>query len=173
MLYNRYWQRLYKTACHYLKDANAAEEITHDVFVSLWEKRKTSQIENFQFYIQAVARYHVYKHLKQAKVNLVQYLDQFPESDAPQVYNAAAGKLGYEELETELAKLLKDLPRRCREIFWLSRINHLSNQEIADKLHISKRTVENQIALAQKSLRAAYPQFVLAMMVGHYMLANS
>lgn len=170
MLYNRYWKRLFKTASYYLKDEAAAEEITHDVFVSLWEKRKSSKIENFQHYIQATARYHVYKYLKQAKINLVQYLDQLPETNALQVYNTAANKLGYEELESELAKLLKDLPRRCREIFWLSRINNLSNQEIADKLHISKRTVENQIALAQKSLRATYPQFVVALLISGFIV---
>ncbi|KAA2242598.1 RNA polymerase sigma-70 factor [Chitinophaga agrisoli] len=165
LLYERYWKKLYQTARYYLKDDAAAEEITHDVFVSLWEKRASSNIQNFRHYIQATARYHVYKYLKAAKVNCVEYLEQFPETPALQVYNIAPDKLGYEQLESQLAGLLKDLPRRCQEIFWLSRVNHLSNQEIADKLHISKRTVENQITTALKALRVAYPPFMLALMI--------
>ncbi len=157
LLYERYWKKLYQTVRYYLKDDAAAEEITHDVFVSLWEKRKSSQIQQFQHYIQATARYHVYKYLKAAKINCVAYMDQFPELPALQVYNIAPEKLGYENLESQLAGLLQQLPRRCREIFWLSRIDHLSNQEIADRLHISKRTVENQITVALKALRVAYP----------------
>lgn len=170
LLYDRYWKKLYTTARYYLKDEAAAEEITHDVFVSLWEKRKSSKIENFQHYIQATARYHVYKYLKAAKINCVEYLDQFSELNTPVVYNFAPEKLVYENMEGQLAQLLKDLPRRCQEIFWLSRINHLSNQEIADRLHISKRTVENQITLALKVLRIAYPQFLLAAAIGDFIL---
>ncbi len=169
LLYDRYWKKLYQTVRYYLKDAAAAEEITHDVFVSLWEKRKSSRIQHFQHYIQAATRYHVYKYLRDAKINCVEYLDQFPEMDTTPVYNIAAEKLIYENMESQLANLLQDLPRRCQEIFWLSRVNHLSNQEIADKLHISKRTVENQITIALKALRVSYPQFMFAVMISHTM----
>lgn len=167
LLYDRYWKKLYQTIRYYLKDTAAAEEITHDVFVSLWEKRKSSKIQHFQHYIQATARYHVYKYLKDAKINCVEYLDQFSELNTMPVYNFAAEKLVYENMESQLASLLQDLPRRCQEIFRLSRIDHLSNQEIADRLHISKRTVENQITIALKALRVSYPQFVLAVMISH------
>lgn len=170
LLYDRYWKKLYQTIRYYLKDHAAAEEITHDVFVALWEKRKTLNIRHFQHYIQATARYHVYKHLQAAKINCVEYLDQLPEEYAIPVYNVADNKLEYENIASQLANMLKDLPQRCQEIFWLSRVNHLSNQEIADKLKISKRTVENQIALATRALRIAHPQFLLAVLISELML---
>jgi RNA polymerase sigma factor (sigma-70 family) len=135
VLYNRYWKKLYKTTAYYLKNEAAAEEITHDVFVALWEKRASRQIDHFEKYIHATARYHVYKHLKAAKINTVEYLEQFGENENLAIYNNADNKLGYEDLETELAQVLKELPRRCQEIFWLSRVNNLSNQEIAEKLN--------------------------------------
>lgn len=166
VLYNRYWKKLYKTANYYLKDEAAAEEITHDVFVILWTRRKHLKINNFQNYIHVTARYHVFKHLKAARINCVEYMEQFAETKDMVVYNTADSKLGYESFETELAQLLKELPRRCQEIFWLSRVQNLSNDEIAGKLNISKRTVENQITLALRFLRMSYPQLsVVSMMI--------
>jgi RNA polymerase sigma-70 factor (ECF subfamily) len=158
-LYNRYWAKLYKTASYYLKDSTTAEEITHDVFVELWQKRKSVHILNFQSYIRAASRYHVYKQLKASQVNIIEYIEQFAEKDNFSVLNESVNKLDYEDLEAELSAVLKQLPPRCREIFWLSRVQNLSNDEIAEKFNISKRTVENQITLALKHLRNKYPHF--------------
>lgn len=165
LLYNRYWKKIYNTASHYLKNPAAAEEITHDVFVSLWEKRKLNKIENFLPYLQATARYQVYKYLKAAKINCTAYIEQFAETSVPLVYNSGVNKLEYENMESRLAQFLHALPPRCQEIFWLSRINSLSNQEIAEKLNISKRTVENQLTRALKALRTFDPQFLLAVVI--------
>lgn len=165
VLYNRYWNILYKTANHYLKNESAAEEVTHDVFVALWEKRKTRTIEDFQKYIHATTRYQIFKYIKTAKAASISYLENVEETKTLVTYNTASDKLGYEDLESELSLVLKDLPRRCQEIFWLSRVNNLSNQEIADKLNISKRTVENQITCALKYLRVSYPQLAVALLI--------
>jgi len=162
VLYNRYWKKLYKTINFYLKNETVAEEITHDVFVALWTRRKYLKIQNFPNYIHITARYQVFKHLKAARINCVEYIDQLADADNVAVYNTADNKLGYEDLEFELAQVLRTLPRRCQEIFWLSRVENLSNEEIANKLHISKRTVENQITFALRFLRMSYPKFAVA-----------
>jgi RNA polymerase sigma-70 factor (ECF subfamily) len=57
------------------------------------------------------------------------------------------------ELQVVVEKSLEKLPPRCREIFELSRFEGLKNQEIADKLGLSKRTVELQVSNALKQLR--------------------
>ncbi|QEM10492.1 RNA polymerase sigma-70 factor [Mucilaginibacter rubeus] len=159
VLYNRYWHKLYQTAKKYLKDDTAAEEIVHDVFVALWQKRHSSKIIDFQKYILVTARYHVYKQLRAIAAEKVEFYEQIPEQPALALVSEADVKLGYEDLQTELTNVLKQLPRRCQEIFWLSRVENLSNDEIAERLNISKRTVENQITIALKFLRSLYPHF--------------
>jgi len=159
VLYNRYWHKLYQTAKKYLKDDTAAEEIVHDVFVALWQKRHSSKIIDFQKYILVTARYHVYKQLRAIAAEKVEFYEQIPEQPALALVSDADVKLGYEDLQTELTNVLKQLPRRCQEIFWLSRVENLSNDEIAERLNISKRTVENQITIALKFLRSLYPHF--------------
>ncbi len=155
VLYNRYWKKLYKTAEHYLKDINTAEQIVHDVFVVLWKRRKYLNIKSFANYIHVTARYHVFKELKARKISPIEYIENYEGYTVDSTYNQAEERLNYNDFETQLSECLKPLPKRCREIFWLSRIENLSNDEIAEKFGISKRTVENQITAALKHIRAS------------------
>lgn len=158
VLYNRYWKKLYKTTNYYLKDTAAAEEILHDVFVVLWNRRKYLRIESFSNYVYITTRYHIFKYLKAAKISPIEYIEQYAEDTLPISFNNAEEKISYNDVTLQLESSLKELPKRCREIFWLSRIENLSNEEIADQFGISKRTVENQITHALKHLRLSYQE---------------
>lgn len=162
ILYNRHWKKLYKTAAYYLKNEEAAEQILHDAFVVLWDRRKSLKIENFSNYMYITTKYHVFKYLKAAKVSIVDYIEQYEDLDNAVDYNNGALRLNHKDFETQLDQCLTGLPKRCKEIFWLSRIDNLSNDEIADQLGISKRTVENQITQALKHLRVSYKELSVA-----------
>ena len=74
------------------------------------------------------------------------------------------------ELQAVVDKSLEKLPPRCREIFEFSRFQGLKNQEIAEKLGLSKRTVELQVSNALKQLRTDlkdYLPLVLLMYLFH------
>jgi len=152
-LYNRHWKKLYKTTLYYLKDQATAEEILHNVFVTLWNRRHYLKIENFSNYVYVATRYHIYKQLKAAKISPVEYIDDCAEHIVPVDFNEAVARLNYHDISSELATNLAPLPKRCREIFWLSRVENRTNEEIAKLFGISKRTVENQITHALKHLR--------------------
>jgi len=156
LLYQRYWLSLYRTFYYYLQDKESAEQALQDVFVVLWRKRKVLQIKSFKNYVFITARYRVFKLLKIRKVDIVQYVEQLEETAEATVDNEAFQKLEQEDFEQQLRLALRDLPKRCREIFWMSRVDHCSNAEIAENLGISKRTVENQLTFALKQLRLAH-----------------
>jgi RNA polymerase sigma-70 factor (ECF subfamily) len=100
-------------------------------------------------------RYQLYSRSKTAKLSLV-YKADIIESEHLSESNTGEVRLQDFELRNELDKYLNQLPERCHEIFNLSRIEHLSNQDIADRLGISKKTVENQLTIALKHLRLAF-----------------
>lgn len=152
-LYKRYSGQLLKTAGFYLKDCSLAEELVHDVFVVLWQRRKFLKINNFQSYILITTRYHVYKKLKEAKISPIEYIEAYSEVAEHIQPQTSTDKLVQEDFETELKDHLKGLPKRCAEIFMLSRVKELSNTEIATFLGIKRCTVENQITYALKYLR--------------------
>jgi RNA polymerase sigma-70 factor, ECF subfamily len=74
--------------------------------------------------------------------------------------NNAADKLKLKELEVKLDQALKELPEQCRTIFQLSRFEELKYMEIAGKLGISVKTVENQMGKALKLLRTKLKDFL-------------
>ncbi|MBE9586649.1 sigma-70 family RNA polymerase sigma factor [Mucilaginibacter sp. JRF] len=150
--YDRYWLRMYKAALYYLKDADASEEVVQEVFVLIWNKRHTLDIKNFAAYLNSSTRYEVYRRLKAAKSIFIE-LDESKISPLSVVYNKGDEKLNETDSTNILNECLQELPKRCREIFYMSKVKQLTNTEIAEQLGISKHTVENQLAVALKYLR--------------------
>ena len=153
ILFDRYWASVYTTVYSYVKDETISKEITHDIFLNIWLKREQLQILSFSAYLRAAGRYHVYKYIKQAKAIPVTYSDALEESADLVCHNQGDENMGYLELKHNIDEHLMELPKRCREVFILSRQQHLTNDQIAGKLGISKRTVENQLTHALHRLR--------------------
>ncbi|MGJ1264572.1 RNA polymerase sigma-70 factor [Sphingobacterium spiritivorum] len=155
-LYDRFWSLIYTTTFSYLNDREKSEEITLDIFLNLWNRRQYLQIRSFSAYLRTCARYHVYKELKNLKENQIAFSQYQEHLNEICVSNLVFEKMEQDDIKSSVDDVLKDLPPRCQEIFQLSRFEHLSNDEIAIKLGISKRSVENQITKALKHLRIAF-----------------
>ncbi|WP_295767180.1 sigma-70 family RNA polymerase sigma factor [uncultured Mucilaginibacter sp.] len=151
ILVKRYWEAVYTTAFSYLRDKEIAMEIANDTFLNIWQKKHVLDIGTFKSYLTTSARYHVYKVLKAKKALKLAYVADHENLSPVNVsVNTGEEKIRYLNLQSEIEALLSALPARCREIFLLSRLGNLTNTEIAEKLSISKRTVENQISIAQR-----------------------
>ena len=155
-IYNRYWLSLFNKAIQIIKDASAGKDITQDVFVSLWANRKKTDIQNLRAYLYSSVRLKVFqtlrnhtisqKHLE--KINAIAFVRNTEE------------QLRLNEVQSQLDLHLSNLPNKCQEVFRLSRIDHLSNREIAEKLDISSKTVEGHITHALKYLRSNLADFI-------------
>ncbi|HEX8019161.1 RNA polymerase sigma-70 factor [Mucilaginibacter sp.] len=152
-LFERYWVRLYKLAKNYLKNQETSEELVHDIFLNIWNRRGTLEIDSLQAFLLTAARYQVYNRMRAAKPMMLILGDTLPANE-PFQNNEGEEHLIEQELQQELQQYLVQLPKRCQEIFYMSRVKNLSNQEIADSFGVSKRTVENQITTALKHLRS-------------------
>jgi RNA polymerase sigma-70 factor (ECF subfamily) len=71
-----------------------------------------------------------------------------------------AEKVVMRELEKKLEVALQELPEQCRTIFQLSRFEDLKYREIADRLGLSVKTIENQMGKALKLLRLKLVDFL-------------
>jgi RNA polymerase sigma-70 factor (family 1) len=170
LLVDRYWQAVYTTAFSFLHDRDMAMEITNDTFLNIWQKKEVIDIGAFKSYLTTSARYHVYKVLKAKKALKLAYVadyEKLPSSIV--VTNTGEEKIRYLNLQSEIEALLATLPARCREIFLLSRLSNLTNTEIAAKLEISKRTVENQISIAQRYIQQNSKNIALGVLIAFMM----
>ena len=89
------------------------------------------------------------------------YVESYPEETKLTLENSGQENMIYHDLENEMENCLKQLPKRSSEIFLLSRKDHLTNTEIAERLGISKRSVEDQITQALKHLRLHFKDIAM------------
>ncbi|MGO4292030.1 RNA polymerase sigma-70 factor [Chitinophaga sp. RAB17] len=150
-LFDKYWVSVYKTGYKYLRDKEASQEIVHDIFLSIWNRRHELMIDSFPAFLLTSARYQIYSRKKLKRFTF----DSTSELAAdPYTSNDADIRIRQTELNNNLQLTLQDLPNRCQEIFRMSRFECLSNDEIAVRLDISKRTVENQLTMALRHIRS-------------------
>jgi RNA polymerase sigma-70 factor (family 1) len=156
-LYNRYWRSLYQTAWNVLHDQESCMEVTQEVFVWLWDHRSSLQIKLLPSYLRAAVKYKVTDILRSNRAREACFVN-LDELDSTNLL-FDDDPLELKELKTVIAQMSAKLPERARLIFELSRNEQLSNREIAQKLGISEKTVENQITIAIKKLRMAMGSF--------------
>jgi RNA polymerase sigma-70 factor, ECF subfamily len=146
----------YSGLCAYCERITGSPEVVEDLvqelFVTLWIKCEqiqiTSSLKNYLF-TSVKNRSLDYLKQKNRKSHKLEHIAE--EQVLPE--NLSSLWFAEAELQAVVEKSLEKLPPRCREIFELSRFEELKNQEIADKLGLSKRTVELQVSNALKQLR--------------------
>ncbi|MBT34566.1 MAG: RNA polymerase sigma-70 factor [Thalassobius sp.] len=164
-IYQRYWARLYKYAYNVIQNQPACEDIIQEIFLDLWNRRKELLISNLQAYLYKSVKFQIFKYLRKNEIeqkhlsliNKIQFVNNTEEY------------INVEELEQLLDKSISQLPEKCREIFYMSRFEQKSYQEIAQKLNISTQTVKNQVSKALKFIRASINSFIIIL----YILLNS
>jgi len=152
-IYKRFQGLLYIYACKIVKDNDDAEDIVQEVFLYLWDKRFTININSsISFYLYKAVQYKFMNLLDRKKVraDYKDSLNQFIDQGEYITDHYIRQKEFSQVIEQEVAAL----PDKMREIFELSRKNNLSRKEIANKLGISEKTVKNQINNALRILRS-------------------
>ena len=152
-LYDRYWQHLYQMAWNVLRDKDSCVEVIQEVFVWIWEHRFALEIKSPPAYLRSAVKYKITNVLRanRAREACFVNLDQLD----PGHLLFDEDPLELKELRAVIAQMIAKLPERARLIFEMSRNEHLSNKEIAERLGISEKTVENQMTIAIKKLRVS------------------
>lgn len=150
-IFIRYSGQIFRFAYSYLKNTEDAQELVQDVFLKVWENRFfLNEDLSFNAYLYTIARNTIFNYFKKREYDrvLINTLrDQTPTVIYQDHYQDTS------KLEEKTQKAIEKLPPRRRETFLLSRIAGLTYNEIAERLQISSKTVENQISKALKSIR--------------------
>ncbi|MBB5286210.1 RNA polymerase sigma-70 factor (ECF subfamily) [Rhabdobacter roseus] len=169
-MFRTYYERL----CHYahslLKDQDDAEEMVQTVFLNLWEKREELEITlSLKAYLYRAVHNHCLNRLKHYKVREAHR--EYTVYYQPVGYEPVADALNGYELEERIEQAVSRLPEQCQLVFRMSRFEELKYQEIADRLRISVKTVENQIGKALRVLRSELADYLPSLLwIGTCML---
>ena len=155
-IYTRFWQKLFAIAYNRLKEIQAAEDIVHDIFASLWANRNKIEIESLDNYLATAAKYIVLAKIKKKEQERIykKTFHQVPVFDLP-----VETSLHYKRILEIVKNEVEKLPEKCRLIFKYSRNEGMPVKQIAKELSISPKTVENQLNKALKQLKLATKTF--------------
>ncbi|HEY0668673.1 MAG TPA: sigma-70 family RNA polymerase sigma factor [Sphingobacteriaceae bacterium] len=157
-IYQRYWFTLYSSAYSLIRDREQCKDIVQNVFIDLWVRKQQITIDNISGYLYKAVKFQVYKFCtrKSTAPRFYQVLEDIIESSV---------KTDSVILDKEVGKILQywidALPEKRRNIFMLHYFDKLSTAEIAEKLNISQKTVQNQLLTASTQIKARFAQYVI------------
>jgi RNA polymerase sigma-70 factor (ECF subfamily) len=159
-VFKSHFKSLHAYACTIMRDSMPAEEIVQNIFLKLWEKKEEITIkENISVYLYRAVHNESLNYLRHRKVRSA-YQSYAMRQHKQTEQEKPAEKVVMKELEKKLEVALQELPEQCRTIFQLSRFEDLKYREIADKLGLSVKTIENQMGKALKLLRLKLVDFL-------------
>lgn len=152
-LYASYKNRLIYFAMRFLKSREYAEDIFQDAFTVIWQSRRFINPEtSFSCYLYTIVRNRILNQLRSLDNH-----DKLREqilSQAVDYTNETHEKVLENDLKQLIDKGLQMLTPRQREIFKMSREQHLSHREIAETLGITINTVQESISTSLRTLRS-------------------
>jgi RNA polymerase sigma-70 factor, ECF subfamily len=158
-IFRKHYQALCNYACGILKDMDDAEEVVQSIFLKLWEQREEIEINvSLKSYLYRAVHNTCLNRLKHLKIQDTyrQYVGDYLED----TFDSATDIMDKNELENRISEALEKLPEQCRIIFKMSRFEELKYQEIANKLGLSIKTIENQIGKALRIMRTELSDYL-------------
>ena len=133
-------------ALRFVDDADVAEDLQQDAFMKAWLYIKDGgEIDNFSSFMYRTMR----------NVCLTYIRDKHDTLDESFIPDVVEEEIDTSFRDARIWKAIDELPEKCREVFLMSKRDGLSNEEIAEELGISIKTVKNQLTKAFSRLREA------------------
>jgi RNA polymerase sigma-70 factor (family 1) len=162
-LYKRYWKKMVLIAWNHTSDKGLAEDIVHEVFISLWNEKNNFQILNVGGFLATKIKFVVFKN----------YRKEQRRSRLAEMNDHSFGiSLDEEKLDALFLKeyidgVVENLPEKCKLVFKCSRQLGMKNNEIASEMNISEKGVEANLTRALKIIRSKLEITSLTIVILH------
>ncbi len=163
-VFKTHFKSLHGYAISILQDESAAEEMVQNVFYKLWDRSEHINISGpIAAYLYRAVNNSCLNHLKYKKIRYGHQMTVIHRGENTTV--SASESIQLKELQEKLREAMQGLPEQCRTVFQLSRFESLRYREIAEKLGISVKTVENHMGKALKTLREKLADFLVLILL--------
>jgi RNA polymerase sigma-70 factor (family 1) len=162
-LFKLFYPKLVDFSVRIVHSKEHGEEIVSDVFVTIWQNRKSiEKINHVQAYL--------YSSVRNSSLNFIKarhlHTEGLPETHDTDIRYFAhqsfdpEKELELQELQVQMRSAIESLPLQCKAVFKLIKEDGLKYKEVADVLHISTRTVETQLVRALKRLESVMSPYI-------------
>lgn len=150
IMYRRHVRQVFRLALSKVQHVETAEDITQQVFLSIWERRQQNRIVFLEAYLKKAVKLRCISHYVSKYANTAGLESELIENRADPTTEEA---LHFEELKQAVYRAMDQLPAKTREVFQLSRFHNHTNWEIAQLLKISEKAVEYHMTQSLKVMR--------------------
>lgn len=162
--FRRLFDNCYAPLCRYadliLRDRMDAEEVVLDLFLYLWRNREKVNIDiSIEQYLFRSVKNRSLNILRNRKGEAVPLDDRALFCVPPSLYVVEE-----EDISAIVRSAILSLPPKCREVFSKSRIDGMTNKEIASDMGISVKSVEAHITRALKKIKVRLKKFYLLLL---------
>jgi RNA polymerase sigma-70 factor (ECF subfamily) len=157
VMFHQYYPHLVRYCNTIVRDIDDSEDIVQEVFVNFWEKRESINVHTSLKSMLYTAVYNAgLNHIKHRKVITSFAQDAAKAGDI----SGNADEMIHDELRLKIENAIEQMPEQCGKIFRMSREDELKYREIADKLNLSVKTVENQMGKALAIMREHLKEYL-------------
>jgi RNA polymerase sigma-70 factor (ECF subfamily) len=143
-IYDRYWYKLFCISYHKVGSREESEELVHDIFESLWNKRLDT-------YLVIAMKYRVTNFVK-SQITWRRYQEYLILNKIQETYSTDE-IVQFSDLSKAVDEVMRKLPEKTSRVFQLSRFENQSVRDIAEELNISEKAVEYHITKSLKALK--------------------
>lgn len=159
-IYRRYWKRLLTMAWNHSESKAAAEDIVHEVFISLWERKRDVEIHDVCGFLITSVKYSVFKAFQKESRRQGLLQNNYELS----LITDDEKKLDARFLQDYIDGIVEKMPEKYSIVFRYSRVLGLKNAEIAEIVNISEKGVEARLTRALKLIRGGLKNYGFLML---------
>jgi len=157
--YKHYYRSILNYMYFRINDKCDAEDLAQDVFVNLLEYKQMLRQETLKSFVFTIAHNilidYLRKHVKRQGI-ISSYIYDTSSISTDQVEEQFVAK---DILSLEYKKL-KTFSKQCRTVYYLTRFEEMTIQEISEEMNLSKRTVESHLLKGRKIMRSYIRQCI-------------
>jgi RNA polymerase sigma-70 factor (ECF subfamily) len=154
-LFTSFYPSLFQFVTGIIKSRQSAEEVVSDLFMKIWEKRKTLEdIQNLRVYCFVAARHLSINQLEKQKRQHYANVEDYKSRLIYQAPDPEQSMISAEMLR-RIHDVVEELPPRCKVSFKLVKEHGFKYKEAAEILQVSEKTIENQLSIALKKISSA------------------
>jgi RNA polymerase sigma-70 factor (ECF subfamily) len=152
-LFDQYGQKVYNFSMQHLRNQEDVKDLVQEIFAKIWDIRhKIDEKKPFDSFLFTITlntiRDYFRKQVKDRKL-INKWLEE------SELYSETTSQsVDLASLEKVVDSIVEQLPPKRQLVYRLSRVEGLNNDEIAKRMNITKKTVENHLNMALNHLRA-------------------
>ena len=170
-LFRLYQRKLYAVAYSLVHDANTAEDIVHDSFMTIWENRETVQFTSIEAYLFGVVKKRFLKYRRDRYTGKAVYEKILMKVCGVLFFffclfeSCNPNELFQRDIIEICRKQLEQMPELTKQVFIAHKLEGKSYKEIADMLCINLKKVDRELQQAAMKLRLSLKDYLLLLLL--------